>query len=67
LEIQEGKDPMRTKEYSMEQGAIAGCRLPLAEMAAHCGQQVTDGLVDKFIRDSWFGALVCCEELKKRL
>jgi hypothetical protein len=66
LEIQEGKHPMRAKDYSNEKGATAGCCLHLAEMTAHCGQQENDGLVDKFIGDSWFGSLVCCEELKER-
>jgi hypothetical protein len=52
LELQEGRDAMRAKEWSAEYGAGAACTLRMTRFWHGSGRTV--------IADSWFGSFICC-------
>jgi len=58
LEIQEGKDPMRAKEYCAEYGVGTACTLRMTKHWHGTGRTVCG--------DSWFGSLTCAKALSKK-
>jgi hypothetical protein len=63
LEIQRGKEAMKTKEFNASFGATAGCTMRLAQLAAPVQQGEGKSLVEG---DAWFGSVTCAVELALR-
>ena len=57
LEIQEGKDSMKDKEYVGELKAQAACTKRIAKASAASQNDDEDNIGDVFIGDSWFPLL----------
>jgi hypothetical protein len=60
LEIQRGKEGMKTKEFNASFGATAGSTMCLAQLAAPVREGEEKPLVEG---DAWFGSVTCAAEL----
>ena len=64
MEVQEGKDGMRKKDFSRELGATAGCTARLVRGSKYCGDNIErqtaeeEGKKEIVYGDSWFGSMV---------
>jgi Transposase IS4 len=70
LEIQEGKNAMATKEFTVDMGATGACSLRLIGGSAYSGQKwktrkqaKDDGKAELFKGDSWFSGVPLVERL----
>lgn len=73
LEIQEGRDAMRAKQYSEQHGGTAGCTLRMVEATEHCGLKFPsrkhaqeDKRPEYYKGDSWFSSVRLAEEMASR-
>ena len=68
LEIQEGKDAMKYKEFVGEMKAQAACSIRIAEASKVCGQDTSNkgATIDQYCGDSWFTSVETCLQMIER-
>ena len=67
LEVQEGKNAMKRKEYYSTYGVTTACVLRMAQATKACGNKPDPMVTNLFYGDSWFSSLKTAVAVKKEL